>query len=316
MKLIRLIFTAATIVAFVLYFIFNADQFRPLLDINIPLLFVIALANLGITATNGFFTVLSLRPFKKHISFAEGYYVSLISSVGNFFATVGAGFGLRGIYLKKRHGLAYSDYLGILSGNFILIFFVNAGMGLLSLWALSETSGPAYYTLMLAFAGIFAGGIALALVRVPAKLQSYIPKNNVLRNVWSIIVRASNGWSRISESPWLVMQMAGVVLLNFFISVFITFVIISSLNLSIDLPRLILFGAIGSLGMFLNITPANLGVKEAIYVFSTSVIGLSVNQVLLIALIDRGVQFVVLLLLWLLVARKKFRGDSSEPAEA
>ena len=111
------------------------------------------------------------------------------------------------------------------------------------------------------------------------------------------------GWSKINSNKNLLLKLIGLVSINFIIAAFMYWSIIQSVNLTISFPALLLFTVLGSLAIFINITPANLGVKEAIYLFSAAVLGFSVNDILLIALVDRGVQFAVLFVLWIFASR-------------
>lgn len=301
----KIVLTLAIVGAFVIYFASDPARFKPLLSVKYHYLVAILGFNLLAVAVNGLYMKLILKSFDKRIPLGESMYVSLIASVGNFFATAGAGFGFRGVYLKRQHNLAYSDYVSILSGNYILVFAANSLLGIIALIAIGSRAGTAYYTLLLVFLGVLFGSLLLAVLKMPAQWRKYVPSNALLKKIWWMIVRVSDGWQASVAKPKLLIQLLLLVFASFGITVLITATIVASLGLTISLPKLILFGAIGSLSLFLNFTPANLGIKEAIYLFSNSVIGFSTSQILLIALIDRGVLFFTLLLAWILSLRAK-----------
>src|SRR3972149_3081522 len=140
----RILITVLVLGLFAAYFIFNIEKFKPLLDVSFVLLLLIALANIGGIFINGLFTKFILEPFKKFISIAEAFYVSVISSIGNFFAPAGTGFGIRAVYLKKKHGLPYSEFISTLSGSYILVFLVSSFVGLVSLYLLRDVYRSQY----------------------------------------------------------------------------------------------------------------------------------------------------------------------------
>ena len=296
---VSLILTLAVIAAFVVYFILNAHQFRPLLHANLFLLLVIAAAYVTSIAVSGLFTKIILIPFNKTISLTESFFVSLISSVGNFFAPIGAGFGFRAVYLKKKFGLPYSEYISTLSGNYILVFLVNSAFGLFALYLLRSRHDSEYSVLVAAFGIVFLFSLMLSLVKIPTK-NIKLQRTHWAKNFLGTLTRVTNGWNHIISHKRLMIQLTGLTILNLFITMFITFTIIKALHLSISFGPLLLFSVLGSLSLFINITPANLGVKEAIYLFSATVLGFSTYQILSIALIDRGVLFLVLIVLWLI----------------
>jgi uncharacterized protein (TIRG00374 family) len=296
---------------FAVYFFLNLDNFKPLLDVNVALLGVIALCNIAAISANGLFIKFILQPFGKHISVAESVYVSLISSVGNFFAPVGGGLGFRAVYLKKKHGLPYSEYLSTLSGNYIIVFLVNSFFGLLSLFLLRERTNAQYAVLVAIFGGLFLVTLVLSLIKLPALKGTRRLKNKYLRTFYNLLIQITGGWNRIVSNKRLMVQLIGITAFNFLLMLTIARLIMASLHFEIGTAELLLFCVLGSLSVFVNITPANLGVKEAIYIFSASVIGFSINQIILIALIDRGVLFITLVFLWFFTSRGTKKYSSS-----
>src|SRR3990167_10344315 len=146
-SIIRLAIVIFVVLVFIVYLFLNSENFRPLLDANYYLLAVAALAYMGGVFVNGVFIKFILEPFNKFIAATEAFYVSVISSIGNFFAPAGTGFGIRAIYLKKKHGLPYSEFMSTLSGNYILVFLTSSFIGLLALYLLRNEYISQYVTL-------------------------------------------------------------------------------------------------------------------------------------------------------------------------
>lgn len=297
-KNIRWILTSLVFVLFALYFILNIEQFKPLLHINIYLLVLIAIGFFATISANGVFIKFILRPFDKHISVFEGVYVSLISSLGNFFAPAGSGFGFRAVYLKKKHNLAYSDFVSTLSGNYIIVFLINSFFALVSLYLLRGHSSSQYTVLVILFLIIFVSSLILSLIKLPHFNPERITQHKHTQSFIRALLNVTEGWNKVTRNKRLMIELVSIVLFNFVVTLAIAKLEIASLHLSISFPSLLLFSVLGSLSLFINLTPANLGVKEAIYIFSGEVIGLSTSQILSIALIDRGVFFIVLAILW------------------
>ena len=300
----RLIITSLVLAVFIVYFFLNVDKFKPLLQVNGYLLIAIALTNVAGVFINGLFTKFILEPFNKYISITEAFYVSVISSIGNFFATAGTGFGIRAIYLKKKHGLPYSEFISTLSGNYILVFLANSFIGLLALYLLRDGYNNQYAVLAGAFGLMFIVSLLLSVIKIPIPKISE-PKKTKFSAAAKALYRVTHGWNKIIASKNLVFKLLCLTIVNFFLAAFIYWAIIASLHLTITFPALLLFSVLGSLSIFINITPANLGIKEAIYIFFSSILGFSVSEIILIALVERGVQFVVLLALWLYSSKAK-----------
>jgi uncharacterized protein (TIRG00374 family) len=293
------------LIVFAVYLIFNLDSFRPLLGLNyIYLLFIAFLTVAGIVI-NGIFTKVIMDFFQKPIDVKESIFVSLIATAGNFFAPAGSGFGFRAVYLKKKHKLPYSDYLSMLSGNYVMVFIVVSLLGMVSLAFIDtqDTIAAVEVTLWLVFMSLFLLSLALLVVKVPKKALKKVDRKGIVGRVLNILVNISDGWNRITSNYALVWKLLGLILANTLISVVSVALIMRSLNFDFTIPALLLFSALGSLSTFINITPANLGVKEAVYLASASVLSFNTDQILSIALVERGVLFFVIALLWFTVGR-------------
>src|SRR3989344_4422755 len=205
-KNLRLIIFIIVIAVFTVYFLLNVEKFKPLLEVNIGLLLIIALANLAGIFINGLFTKFILEPFKKLISVAEAFYVSVISSIGNFFAPAGTGFGIRAVYLKKKHGLPYSEFISTLSGNYILVFLVNSLIGLLALYLLRDEYNNQYAILAGAFGLMFIVSLLLSVIKTPIPKISK-PKKTKFSAAAKALYRVTHGWNRIIANKNLVFKL-------------------------------------------------------------------------------------------------------------
>lgn len=302
---LSLLITAVILLIFVAYFIDNAHKFEPLLHIRFVLLLIIAAADILSIGISGVFTKFILEPFNKYIPLKESFYISLLSSVGNFFAPAGAGFGFRAVYLKRKYSFPYSEYLSTLSGNYILVFLVNSFFGLLSLYLLRAKANGQFGVLAAIFLAIFIVSLLLTIIKVPLKEAKEAGADRA-GQIRRILYRITHGWNFIASHKPLLGKLIGLTFFNLLLTMIIAWAIFHSLHFSVGFAPLLLFSVLGSLSLFINITPANLGVKEAIYLFSSAVLGLSAPQVLSVALVDRGVLFLVLAFCWMGFGRKVF----------
>lgn len=306
LKQIRLLIFVGLTVLFLLYAVTNPSVFEPLKTVSWQYGVAIGLIDFAAICVNGLFIKLILQPFQKTIATGEAVYISLLSSVGNFFAPVGGGFGFRAVYLKKRHGLSYTDYISTLAGNYIVVFLVNAACGLLALALLTDRINGQYWVLVTLFAAIFAATTSVATYGVPSKWLDK-QKEGPLKQVLSRVRVVSDGWNAVASNRRLMGYLIGVTLVNFSLALLANFLILRSLGFGVSPPAMLLFTVLGSMSLFINITPANIGIKESVFLFSAAVIALEPQQVIAFALIDRGVLFVVLGLGWVVV-HTKLRG--------
>ena len=305
-KALRISATGLVLVLFLIYFLLNTEQFKPILHVNIYLLAIAAAAYIAGVFANGIFIKFILEPFNKFIAAGEAFYVSVISSIGNFFAPGGTGFVVRAVYLKKKHGLAYSEFISTLSGNYVLVFLVSSFVGLTSLLALKQYYSFQWLVLFVFFCLLFLVSLLISLFK-PKLPELDDRQDSRSRRLSRNVCRVVNGWSKIVSDKKLMLRLLSLTFVNLALAVIIYWSIVQSVDLSISLPALLLISVLGSLSIFVNITPANLGIKEAIYIFSAGILGFSIGEMILIALVDRGVQFSVLLALWLFASKLKVK---------
>lgn len=295
----------ALLVGFIVYlgfYIFgHADDFRALLDVPIQYLFFIAIAHIVIIFFNGLFIKFTIQPFGKDIGYEESFFVSVLTAAGNYFFPVGAGTGIKAVYLKKKFKLAYTDFMSTLSGNYILVFLINSLLGLTALSVLRNSASEAVvYTIGLVLGGIFVSMLILAFYGFPKTTISWLSKRKTVKRVAHLIAQVLRGWNIITEHKTLMFKLISVTVGNFLVTMIIVKLATTALGFSIGFWPLVLYTALGALSLLLNVTPGSIGIREAIFIFSSAVLGLTTPQIFSISIVQNGVLFFVLLGAWLL----------------
>jgi len=294
------------VILYIGYYLLNRSDFAQLSHINKGDLLLVGLGYLVIVITNGLFIKLVVRPFKVQLSAYESIRVSLISSLGNFFASSGAGLGFRAVYLKKRHGLGYQQYITTLYGNYLLTFIINAIAGLVSLLLAPQKGGTVYWLAIAFFAVLACSSAVLCFVPIRAT-----HRKGILGKVANVLHQMTSGWKVLARDYRLLAGLTGLVVLQLAITMLILRAEVAALGMSVGISGLLFLSVLGALSVFISVTPANIGVKEGVYLLTASIVGLTTVQVLSIALIDRGVLFITLGLLWLVVGKSRTEGKGS-----
>lgn len=311
-KNIGRLISALLLVVFVWYFVDHINDFAILLRINLIFVFLLVIIYLSGIAVNGLFMKWSIALFGKKIPFSESVRVSLISTVGNFFAPAGSGLAFRAMYLKKRHSLAYNDYVSIVLCNYVLAFFIDAILGLAALYFLGSSlrsGSPMILTIF--FVALLAASLGAFFIRVKDTSARY--SNRLIKLLISVFARISSGWKLIIGNKKVMLGLTLLMIFNIALVILGTYFVMSSVGISLSVPGIILFSIIGSLSLFINITPGNLGVKEAVYLIFSATIGLTTAQILSAALIDRAIAFVVLFFLWLIYGKSVGASMTKKP---
>lgn len=280
----------------------NQQNFAQLKHLSLGLLVLIAVGHLLGIFFNGLFVKFILRPYKKDISSGESFFVSLISTMGNYFLPVGTGTGIKAVYLKKKFQLAYSDFLSTLSGNYIIVFLLTSGLGFLSVIML-RSYAPRYQfgVLVIGLGGMFIAMLVLALYGFPRSLIRLFNRTKTLKKLSSLVSRVLDGWNSITQDRKLLLQLTLLIMGNFIITASITYIAMLALGFSCSIWVLILYTSLASLSLLLNVTPGSIGIRESMFILISTTLALSVPQILSISIVTNGVLFFVLTLSWLLL---------------
>jgi uncharacterized protein (TIRG00374 family) len=288
----------ATVILFVRYIVANHHEFSRLSDLNYGFLILIIFGNIMSLFINGIFIKIALEPFDKKIPVLESFYVSLISSVGNFFAPGGTGIGIRGVYLKRKHNVSYSDFLNTVAGNYVIVFFVISVGGLTSLGVLGSHGNRGFTILLLAFAALFIIDFFLMTKQFSKHGKRLIASPKLKLPGKAILLNIFEGWELLTHNKKVLARLIALALFGYAVSLANNFFILKSLHISTSFAGLTLLVALSSLSVFINITPGNIGIKEALLVSSAQIIGLSTSETLSYAIVDRTVLFFILFFGW------------------
>lgn len=278
------------------YFFKNQDALKELASISIIAVLSLMFLKASRIFANGLFTKFTLKTFNKNISIGETNLLSLLSSLGNFFGPILGGASIRAIYLKKKHNFLYSNFISTLYGYFAISFLSNTFIGLLLLiiYIGNNPEDKNAVTILLVLAVIFLG--SLLLIVTPTnytsrflKRQSFLPARLV-----KILNNFTAGWDKVRKDRKLLGKLVLLNFVTFFIAVVEAYILYRLFVHEFTLSSVFLYTLIGSLTVLINFTPGAVGIKEAVYLFSTSVIAISPEQVLQMAAVDRSATFMLL----------------------
>jgi uncharacterized protein (TIRG00374 family) len=298
-KYIKIFITLIVLALFILYFVNNKEDFNFLLSIKWYYLLLIAVFWFSIIFLNGVFIKVILKSFKKTISILESLYVSIISTVGNYFLPARGGAVIRSVYLKKNYNFPYSFFISTLYGYYILVFLINSFVALIVLTINYFVHGQLSIPLYIFFSLLFLTMLVLSLVKLPAqKLKK--TKKEWLRKVLSFLVNIFNGWNIIVQNKRLLTYLILLSLGNFLSSFLLFAVEFLIVGLDINILNLLMYTCLSGVSLLISITPGSLGIREAVFLISSQSIGLDQDQILQLAVVDRGSLFVLLFILMIL----------------
>ncbi len=272
------------------YYLFNKYQFRLKVILELPLRVFLVL--IGLVLVNfifsGLITERLVRIFGVKLSFMEWYGLRVINNYINYLPFKG-GAVAKGLYLKKRHGLSISHFVSLTGGSILLVLLSYGVLGL-AVWLLSWDFGA---DISIIFPLAFVSFVVLGVI-----FLFYSPGSSNRKGwIFDRLNGFYQGWKLIRTDRRIVgtvIVLSVVLSLTYALRLLILF---RWQGAEITFSQALLIYLLTSAGMFVNITPASLGVKEALLIFSSSLIGADMEVCVYVTALDRLVPFAVIFLL-------------------
>lgn len=295
--------TLLVILLFAWYAWENSEIFDSLRQVSWMMLGLILFGRLVVFVSSALFTKWSIELFARKIGLGEGIYVAVLSSVANFFGPILGGAGLRGVYLKRNHGLSYSQFASTLMGYYIVLFTFNSIVSIIALTMVPASNQT--YALMVFFFAWLVLMLALSAVRLPGRILKRHYENRIAGYVVKVIQDVEQGWRRILGDRRLMIRLILVALISYSGSVIMFAAEFTALGIQFSLPALLLYTSIVTATILVSFTPGALGIREALLLITQVTLGIGVMEIIEISLLDRVVNFGLLFVLLLVVRHSK-----------
>lgn len=299
-QLVTILFFAALLV----YFVNNKEALSGLLAVPWWIIGAQLLLKSVRIFVTGLFTKFTLAAFAKKVSVRETNYLSLLSSLGNFFGPILGGASIRALYLKKKHNFEYSRFISTLYGFYVVSFATNALLGILLLgYFFHTTSGEVrgFATVMTVLTVILAGNVALMLLPTSLMFGAIRRLKFLPDRLAKIITTMINGWDIIRTNRPLLVKLFFLNIAIAGIAAIESYLLYFALVEEFTIISVLLYTILGTFSVLVSFTPGAMGIKEGIYLFTSSIILLSSEQVLQMATIDRSATFILLFITFITV---------------
>ena len=230
-----------------------------------------------------------LRPFGIELNLKESFMISIVTGFYNLITPFRGGMVARGMYLKRRHNFAYTDFLATLAASYVIVFLISSFIGLLSVYLIFMFYGTFNWIIFLIFFGMFIGMLFIVIVA---------PRFSERKNNWiNRFIRVINGWHLIKNNKKVIFYVGILSVIQILLGALMVYLQFKVFGLDVGYLKSLFLTCIGSLGILIAITPANLGVAEAITVFSALTLGIGAAESLGVALLGRAISIIVLFIL-------------------
>jgi uncharacterized protein (TIRG00374 family) len=293
------ILTLLFIAAFIVYFLVSPELLSPLRDVSLGILVLIGITKMSIYLVNGLFMQWSVEVFTERMKLSEGVYVAVLSAIGNFFGPLLGGATIRAVYLKKVHNLSYSFFTSTLAGYYVILFAANSLLAVVSLVFLSKTNpSPGLFIFFTVWLTVM---ILLMFARLPKRERLYkFEHRRLAKFVITVVYDIETGWHKLISHRGLVAKLFFLATCGFIITFLTGLLEFRAIGVTISVAGLGLYTAVSTSSMLISLTPGAIGIRESLLIVTSSAMGVTANQILQVAVIDRAVSFAILGILYLL----------------
>jgi uncharacterized membrane protein YbhN (UPF0104 family) len=242
------------------------------------------------------------------LGFVDWYGLSMVTNLVGLVTPARGDAILAGAYLKRRYGLSLSRFLGTVYANAVLLALVLSLQGLAALVAIGRSqdlSNPLVWVVV-AMPGLVAGLLAIG---SPAQVPWRGWLGDRLR-------AALGGWQAIRQNGATLAGSALLTIVGTGCFAFWTWTAFRGLRLDVGLAPLILTSVVGQLAAYVNLTPGNLGIREALLGFVTAALGIGFAEGVAVTLLQRAVSTALFLVVGGGFGVVALRGVLREPGEA
>ncbi len=283
-NLISFILTAIVIFALIKYLYENQGIFESLSKINVSSLFLLGVLYLVYILTLSFLNQRIFRKLAPNISTKSIIFLQFVNNLVNKILPKG-GVAFRATYLKKHYQLSYSFFLASFASLMIVTFASQSLVSLFAMLIIFLKTGLYNLFIILAFVSILAGSITVIIIKPrPSKNRNWL---------FNYINKLIEGWKTIvgNTSDLLVFILISVAIL--LIDSLNMYVIFRTIKTPISYSSSLVLSSISLIMSYINITPDGLGVREGVYLYISSLVGLSEEQLLFGSLVQRTVSLVM-----------------------
>src|SRR3989344_746916 len=162
---------------------------------------------------------------------------------------------VRGIYLNKKYGFSYTNFLATLAASYILTFFIAAILGLFSILNIYLTRDIISWPIFTIFSGMFLIFLIVIVFspKIPQTRYQFVNR----------FVDVLNGWHLINNKRKIIIAVSLMSIVQLLLSALSLFLQFNVFGIDITLSSAIFLSAMSSLSLLIGITPAGLGINEA-----------------------------------------------------
>jgi uncharacterized protein (TIRG00374 family) len=279
------IITVLVLAACIIFLVNNSTIFLTFHKTSPLFLILFFIVTILCTASNGYFSKIILTGFSVNLTFGEWFLLPFVTALVNLVTPFRGGAAYRAWYLKKLYNLSYSLFMVQLGSAIVFSLIIGSLFGFASsmYFVIQQKQCAGYFAAAFFMVVVITYGLIRSKVSIAANANIFFKK---LRDIL-------NSWQMIHASTTLVCKLTLNILITHVLSFILLYLAFRSLQINISFMAVIFISITSSFSTLFNITPGNLGLREAVITLCGMYSGIDMALAAAVSLLIRGIEIVV-----------------------
>ena len=280
----RVVTTLLGLIAIVLlgvYLYQNREIFSSLRSITIgQVILIIAIETINFLL-GSYLNYSMVRRFGYQVSYSDSVVLQYINSFLNkILPTIGGGAAFRAVFLKKKYNFPYSQFASTLGGFYLISFIAIALIGLACMVWVYVTYRATNWWIISAFLALIIPSVIIVL------FSPKIPDGE--GRLFAAIRRIVDGWNTLKKDKGFIAFYTTLIVIQLFLSSWQMLIAFQAIGIQTGYLQVLFLSSLGIILSFLNFTPDGIGIREIVYVFTSSLVRIPQASLVLGSLVLRG----------------------------
>lgn len=283
-KIVSILLFASIVGLGAFYYTRHREDFQLITTVSADAVVVLSLLKLALIFCYSLQLKILTDHYNLNLNFSQWFGLSRMTTFTNLLLPLGGGASIKAVYLKKFHNLQYNSFIASTAIASIIRLMITGLFAAALLLSVGRQDGM----FLLAVSGaVFFGTLAFLLLVHRIK-KHYFPSLGYLKTI-------IEEWQMIRADHKLIKRLILLNCLVFIISSLEIYVSFRVFSINASLVSSGVISAFTTFSGVLRLIPANLGIKEAVFVAISGIYGIGINEGLHAAVLHRIIGMVLTL---------------------
>lgn len=291
-RIIAITGTVILLIFLVFYIIKHSSDFAQLVSVgthHFPTILLASFLFFILISLNGYLFNILLSAFDLKLPFREWCGLAVTNNFYNLITPFKGGMAALALYLKEKYGFGYMHYIAVQGAIQFFTLFTAALTVLICIPFMKDIPGEAKGPVFLLF---FLGIIFQVIILI------YSPRFRKREGKWfQRLINLNNGWTAIKGNKKLVAALLIVNFIQRFLKGVFLVLVYGCIGIKLDFVSALFISSVGMFSLIITLLPGNLGIDDAINIFSARLAGVFLNGAIAATLLGRMINLAVSLTL-------------------